>query len=268
MKGETKMKFSIFDVGHGFCAYAVADDNNVMLIDCGHKTSPEYRPSEFLPASSCTGIEWFVVTNYDEDHISDLPNLRGKLPITVLVRNRTISANDLRSLKEESGPITNAMENLLDMISRYTEDVKSPPTLKGISWRVFSNGYRTDFEDTNNLSLVLFLEMRGLHVAISGDLEVPGWERLLKSNHFIAELGKVNVFVASHHGRENGYCEDVFNHCFPDVIIFSDSAIAHATQDMSDKYASHAKGITFNGERRKVLSTRKDGTLTWYFDDK
>ena len=89
------MKFQVFDVGHGFCAKAVAQNNNVMLFDCGHKTYPENRPSVFLPNGGCTGIEWFFVTNFDEDHISDLPQLRSRLPINVLMRNKSISPEQL-----------------------------------------------------------------------------------------------------------------------------------------------------------------------------
>ena len=39
------------------------------------------RPSLVLPAAGWTRVTRFLVTNYDEDHISDLPNLRATLPI-------------------------------------------------------------------------------------------------------------------------------------------------------------------------------------------
>ena len=68
-----------------------------MLLDCGHKEGS--RPSEFLPQMGVKSVEYFFVTNYDEDHLSDLPNLRRKLKIQTLFRNRTISAEQLRELK-------------------------------------------------------------------------------------------------------------------------------------------------------------------------
>ena len=73
----------------------------------------------------------------------------------------------------------------------------------------------------------------------------------------------MNYFVASHHGRESGYCKEVFDYCNPNAVIFSDGPIVHDTQKMADTYGQHAKGIQFNGHCRRVLSTRKDGTLTW-----
>lgn len=256
------MRFTIFDVGHGFCAYAVAENRNVMVFDCGHKSDPEYRPSSFLKDSGCGGIEYFVCLNYDQDHISDLPGLRSAFSIGAMVRNTTISADQLRELKKRAGPITSEMESLLGMIEQYRQPAQYPYELSGLEFTTFCNRYG-DFSDTNNLSLVTFLDIGGLHVVMPGDLEVQGWEKLLESQGFKDALGKVNVFVASHHGRENGYCAEVFEHCEPSVIVMSDGPKVHATQEMVETYANHASGVKFNGEDRRVLTTRNDGTITW-----
>jgi len=75
------------------------------------------------------------------------------------------------------------------------------------------------------------------------------------------------VFVASHHGRENGYCPEVFDHCSPSLIVFSDGPVKYSTQKMADTYAQHASGAYFmnagSREWRKVLTTRKDGNIWW-----
>lgn len=61
-------------MSHGFCAYVVADNGNVILVDCGHDGA-NFRPSTYLRNSGCTGIESLIISNYDEDHVSDLPNI-------------------------------------------------------------------------------------------------------------------------------------------------------------------------------------------------
>lgn len=68
--------------------------------------------------------------------------------------------------------------------------------------------------------------------------------------------------MASHHGRETGYREEVFDYCSPDIIIISDKEIVHETQKQN--YTRHASGILWNGgpERRYVLTTRSDGMIT------
>ena len=255
------MTLTIHDVGHGVCVSFVHQNGNVMLWDCGHRD--ENRPSNFLPRSGVSKIDTLFVTNYDEDHISDLPNLRETVTVRSLVRNESISSSQLKRLKLQGGPISAAMESMLEMIDRYTGPLASPPEFPGTRRQVYYNHYIRDFSDTNNISLVTFLEYGNTKFIIPGDLEVEGWKKLLERQEFRNDLGGVNVFLASHHGRENGYCEEVFDWCSPRVIVFSDSAIKHATQRMAERYARHASGVSFNGATRRVLSTRKDGNLRW-----
>lgn len=256
------MRFKIHNVGHGSCVSLVHNNGNVMLWDCGH--SDDTKPSEFLAAAGINRIHRFFVTNYDEDHISDLPNLRENLSIPTLHRNKTISREELRSLKLKGGPISNAMESMLNMIDNYTAGSPNPPPdFPGVTFKSFWNRYGDDFDDTNNISLVTFLDCNGLKFIFPGDIEVPGWGKLLEDVSFQNELSNVNIFLASHHGRENGYCPEVFDYCKPSVVVFSDSPIKHATQEMASLYQKHAEGISFDGETRYVLSTRNDGSLWW-----
>lgn len=105
------MRIQIFDVSHGFCAYLVADNGNVMLFDCGHNEQTGFRPSLYLPRTGCKAIEKLIITNYDEDHISDLCNLLCRLKLEILYCNRSITPEQLRQLKLENGPLTANMEN-------------------------------------------------------------------------------------------------------------------------------------------------------------
>lgn len=85
------MKFTIHDVGHGSCVSLIHQNGNVMLWDCGQKE--ENRPSEFIPALGMSHIDYFFVTNYDEDHISDLPSLKQAVRIRSMYRNKSMSAD-------------------------------------------------------------------------------------------------------------------------------------------------------------------------------
>lgn len=256
------MRLLVHDVGHGGCISLVHDNGNVMLWDCGH--NDRNRPSQFLPRSGIGRVDQFFVTNYDEDHISDLVNLRATVHLPRLYRNRSISADQLRALKLEGGPITSAMESMLDMIGTYTGEAPiPPPAFPGVEFSIFYNSFGPQFGDTNNISLVTFLKFGGHRFIIPGDLEEAGWRALLSRTDFQAELRDVNVFVASHHGRESGYCPEVFALCRPRVVVFSDGPILHATQEMANTYGSHATGVPFDGKTRRVLSTRSDGSISW-----
>ncbi|MXY14590.1 MAG: hypothetical protein F4Y53_02740 [Proteobacteria bacterium] len=257
------MRFEILDVEHGFCAYAIGRDGGVLLFDCGHGSVN--RPSTHLPAHGITNIQRFFVTNYDEDHISDLLAVRRNLHIEVLTRNPSMTSNNIRSLK--TPPISSAMNELLDMIESFTGDV-SPQQLepKGLKVWCFFNDYPM-FTDTNNLSLLTFLDVGSVSFVLGGDLERAGWLALLQNQQVRTLLTRVDVFVASHHGRESGYCPEVFGHCKPRLIVMSDGPIQHDTQRMANTYAQHALGEIFSTpsgkETRKVVTTRKDGNIYW-----
>jgi beta-lactamase superfamily II metal-dependent hydrolase len=258
------MKVTVHDVGHGLCISLIHQNGNVMLWDCGHEA--EKRPSVFLPQIGVREIHRFFITNYDEDHISDLPDLRRKIPIRLLYRNKTISAEELKSLKKSKGPITKAMESLFDMINTYTgSQPDTPPEFPFVYFSVYFNKYGSEFTDTNNISLVTFLYCNGHCFLIPGDLECSGWEKLLEKSEFRKELENVDTYIASHHGREDGYCSDVFQYCKPSVVVFSDGCIDYETQKMASTYAQHASGIYFKNRKRYVLTTRDDGTFYWDF---
>jgi beta-lactamase superfamily II metal-dependent hydrolase len=239
-----------------------------MLIDCGHNDETGFYPADYLARSGFGGIERFFVLNFDEDHLSGLPRLRrmqNVIPIRVLHKNCSITDRQLRELKEESGGLGPGMESLLAMSGNYIQTVTSPPDFGLLNYEVFYNNYPM-FEDTNNLSLVLFLDYPGLSIVFPGDLEVAGWKALLQNISFRQRLSRVNVFAASHHGRESGYCEEVFDYCSPEIIIISDEEIKFDTQEEVD-YGIHASGVHWTtGGIRRVLTTRSDGMI-WFEAD-
>lgn len=255
------MQIKIFDVTHGFCAYVVGDDGQALLIDCGYNTENGFRPSSYLRLNQRRGsVQGLVVSNYDEDHLRDLPNMLGAVRIEALHRNKSLNANDLRRIKLRHGPFVGpGTQALLEMMSVYTYNV-CYPHLAGAQIATFHNNYPT-FDDTNNLSLVTFLHYRDIHIVFPGDLEKAGWRTLLANPVFREHLRRVNIFVASHHGRESGYLADVFEYCRPALAIVSDGPIRYETQNTD--YGRHMSGIPWkDGGNRRVLTTRKDGMVS------
>lgn len=259
------MDISIFDVGHGFCSALFADNGNVMLVDCGANEETGFRPSRFLPAVGCGEVQMLVVSNYDEDHMRDLPGLLSTpgLRVRYLSRNRSLDARQLLYMKAEAPPIGDGALAMARMMQTYTADVPpwQMPIFPNMRWRTFCNSFPV-FTDENNLSVVTFAHYGCIHIVFPGDLERAGWLRLLRLPEFRAELAQVNVFVASHHGREDGYCKEVFDFCKPEIIIVSDGDKVFDTQETVARYAQHASGVRFtDGRTRYVLTTRQDGTI-------
>jgi beta-lactamase superfamily II metal-dependent hydrolase len=254
------MWIRIFDVTHGFCAYIVADDGDALLIDCGYNTENGFHPSDYLRRQGRVSVQGLVVSNYDEDHLRDLPGMLGTVRIEALYRNKSVGVQDLRRIKLGRSPLLGpGTEALFGMMGAYTRNVGGP-YLSGAEIATFCNPYPA-FDDTNNLSLVTFIHYRDIHIVFPGDLERPGWRALLGDPWFRGHLSRVNFFVASHHGRENGYLADVFEYCRPAIAILSDGPIRYETQNTG--YGRHASGIPWkHGGNRRVLTTRKDGMIS------
>ena len=259
------MEFKIFDVKHGFCA-ALMDTNYLTLIDCGHDALSDFRPLQWLYDKGYRHIDALIISNFDQDHISDIKAIRDYFTVEALAVNPTVSPAALRNIKIKGGSISSQMEVLINSIEHSN--------LMGIDY-VNHQTPRATFDfycvyyphetETNNLSLVTFITFGTSKIIIPGDLEESGWLKLLRCPDFLEHLRSTNVFVASHHGRINGYCKDVFGYCHPEVVLVSDKERTFSTQD-HDSYSRHVRGVNMGSlllpNIRKVLTTRNDGHIT------
>ena len=132
---------------------------------------------------------------------------------------------------------------------------------------VFYNSY-PKFDDENNLSMALLLRTPKANVMFTGDLEKAGFAELLKNEAFRAALHATNVYIASHHGRENG-CSDEVAALLTSVyfVVTSDQGYRYNTQETLPFYRSIAKGGPSRGDTRDVLTTRRDGRIGFNFSD-
>jgi beta-lactamase superfamily II metal-dependent hydrolase len=256
------MEFHVFNVGHGFCALLVADNGNTALFDCGHDDEG-FKPSEYLKSQGITHVNRFHLSHFDSDHVSDLHNLRREISIGLITRNPSMSAAEITTQKLAEGVLRPGMVSALEMHRDWIEPVLIPPIFPGVEIVTFHNSHPS-FTDSNNLSLVTFLHYGTLGIIIPGDLESAGWEALLENDTFCKHLARTNIFISSHHGRENGYCEDVFKHCSPALVIISDTVKQFESQEHN--YHTHARGVKFANGTRTVLTTRSDGHISFYAD--
>jgi beta-lactamase superfamily II metal-dependent hydrolase len=182
-----------------------------------------------------------------------------------LWRNRSVSAGTLSRLKSQNGmgPGIGRLAYAIDQV--FTGDGSSrQPVFQGLHHRL-AFSYPT-FDDENNLSMAIFLSCHGVGVMFTGDLEKPGFAELLKDELFGCALQSTNVYIASHHGRENGCSKDVAK-LLTNVyyVVISDKGYEHETQDTLSFYYKIAKGGHFGLQTRYVLTTRNDGRILFDF---
>lgn len=261
------MKIEIFDVGHGGCALITGPRGGRIMLDCGYRMDPSWFPSVTFAGET---IDLLALMNLDEDHLNDLPYLWRDVRINAIYSNPTVTASALKAMKTQG--MREGAEKAHELLKRFGPGLSGPIANMGAEVWAYSNSYGTDFTKTNDLSLAVFARFGAFTILFGGDLECAGWRKLLENPYFRADLATVNVFVASHHGRENGQCPELFKIARPDIVIFSDDRKKYDTQNTDAWYRQRVKGIprvdvpadplTGIRKRRHVMTTRRDGTMT------
>ncbi|MCO6414058.1 MAG: hypothetical protein J5I92_15070 [Thiogranum sp.] len=265
-----EMLLRIWDVEHGACAMLHHLQNGVAgrlaMIDSGCTHS--WWPSTYIARTlGRTRLDYLFITNADQDHMSDLQGLwDAGIEVPVLYRNPSYTGEQMRQIKRQSGPLSADAERYVDCCCTYSGPVGEPfdQFMGGITTSLFWNPYPT-FANTNDLSLVVFVKYAACKFLFPGDLEKSGWRALLQRQDFREELKYTDILVASHHGRESGFCPEVFDYCQPSAVIISDKPIEHETQKMVPDYRAvvteNGVPVRTTGKRRHVLTTRRDGWI-------
>lgn len=242
------------------------------MVDCGNIQN--FQPIDFLIEKNFLSfnpdikkhiLSNLTLTNYDQDHFSGLPCLRTKAKIRCVNFPKNLTSDEIKKLKSV---VTSAVENVTDILDTYTLDVTDykPPFTKHC-YSLSKEDFPGEAIDTNKLSQIVFVTYNGTRICMPGDLTSPAWDKHLENENVRNLLLRTDIFVASHHGREDGFNESVFKYCRPEVIILSDKDIVHKTQEgQTQTYSGQVKGdgIVFNGNTtnlRKTLTTRSDGHL-------
>lgn len=255
------MIIDVFNVEHGQCSLLTTPQGGTILIDCGHNSRTNWRPSIHLPKYGFSDVDRLFITNADEDHASDLHNLRASVNIKSLVRNGTINSSNIKQMKNLDLGL--GIQELCKMLDTYTHPIQPNSKIDNVQIRRYAARYGEDFYDENDLSMVVFVEMGDYLVCFPGDITRRGWLKLLQKQAFKDDIARTSFFLASHHGREDGCCEELYSQAglAPILTIISDSGKQHATQETVDWYAARTRGMKFGDSTRKVLTTRTDGHI-------
>ncbi|KVZ37347.1 hypothetical protein WL13_20740 [Burkholderia ubonensis] len=277
------MRVRVWDVEHGACAMVqhvtptLAGDvgGRLAMIDSGD--THDWTPAGYITRTlGRYQLDYLFITNADQDHMSGLQGLwDAGINVPVMHHNPTFGPQAFESVKRQGGPLTRDAQRYLQNLGTFTAPIQNPfnTSMGGITATMFYNTW-PQFQTTNDLSLIVFIKFGTFGILFPGDLEGPGWRNQLLDPSFRAMLADVDVLVASHHGRDNGYCEDIFAYCRPQAVVMSDKAIVHDTQNTVQLYRNqvmknHPNGVFVrtSARNRHVLTTRRDGWIQFEVDD-
>ena len=266
------LEMVFWDVQHGNSTYIKTPGNKHIVIDLG-VGSYIGRNTNFSPLLhlkkiyQISSIDEVIITHPHTDHIDDILNFDELNPKVLRIPSH-LSENDIRNANPSSDAIK--IDKYLEISRRYIFPVsdKDNPTLPsnngGVSFKFFSTP-NCGNSNINNHSIVTIIEYLGIKVTIPGDNESASWKELLQNQSFTNAVSGTNILLASHHGRESGYCSELFDYFSPNLVIISDGAAVETS--VTDKYRNAASGWDVKKRsdasyiKRYCLTTRNDGTI-------
>ncbi len=268
------MELVVWDVQHGSSTYLKTPLGKHIVIDLGTGDYSENNAT-FSPLLHLKGkykiqqLDQVIISHPHTDHIDDIMNFELLNPRTLL-RPKHLSKEDI--IKANPGKDKKKIDKYIEISNRYScavkneDNPKNPVNNGGVDIKTFTPS-KCGTSNINNHSVVTIIEYLGVKVFIPGDNEPESWKELLGNSEFIKAIKDTNIFVASHHGRESGYCANLFDHFSPYLVIISDGPYVETSA--TDRYSKIAKGweVYSRSEgakipyERKCLTTRKDGTI-------
>jgi beta-lactamase superfamily II metal-dependent hydrolase len=255
-----------FDVEHGSCHFLRLPNGKTVLIDLGSR--PDFSPATHLRIEwGIRNLDWATITHQDADHIRDIDALAHIRPLVLELPDASYDY----LLNHYGGATPETLEKFFVFKQGYNTPSPSMEHHEwgGVEFMTFKNDEAVS-PNLNDLSVVTFAKYGQNTIIFPGDLEERGWLAHLRNPDFCMWLSKVNVFVASHHGRASGYCQEVFSWCKPDIFLVSDKG--QTDTSITEVYRAIAKGVTFvsrdeTRHSRHVLTTRNDGAILVSFPE-
>ena len=258
-----------WDVQHGNATYLGTPDGESVVIDAGWGSvgtgGDRFSPLAWLmDVWGVYALDAAVITHPHYDHVADLANLKRLGPqilarprldkMTVVAANKTGRATVGEYEDWEAtfdGPVLGANPLDCNRPNGYRAQIFQPT--------------RCPEASLNNRSLVTIVSYAGTTFLIPGDNEAPSWEELLEDDDFVAAIRPTDILLAPHHGREAGFCEQLFEVIQPRLTIISDGPSGDTS--VTEKYAYYTSGMTCHRrsggtQDRRVVTTRKDGAIS------
>jgi beta-lactamase superfamily II metal-dependent hydrolase len=270
----------VYDVQHGNATYVETPNGSHIMIDLG-TGSLEDSDATFSPLLRLKNhwevdrLDLVVITHPHRDHIDDIFNF-DKLSPRALRRPKHLTERDIRAGNKADGEEKRKIDKYLEISRRYTsptkpgEKVQAPANNGGMTMRHF-HPKKCAKSNLNNHSIVTVVSYAGSKIVIPGDNENASWSELLENSDFVEAIQGTDILLASHHGRESGFCDELFDHIEPSLVVVSDGPVTDTS--ITDKYrnVTTEKGWRVRSRssddftQRWVLTTRNDGHIVIRF---
>ena len=179
-------QITFLDVYQGDCAILEAKwGKGVMLIDTGGIKNKDIATEKIIPYLEYKGIkqiDYVIISHDDFDHNGALLSLKQNFIVKKIIQNQPVSTIHMGSIH---------LSNI--------------------------NLFASQYEDSNNQSLVLYGKVANLNVLFTGDIDHFVEQQIIQSYPNLP----VDLLKVAHHGSKNSSSESFLKHIQPKVAIIS-----------------------------------------------
>lgn len=261
-----------WDVQHGNATYIRTPNNTHIVQDLGTGSygtkSKEFSPLFHLKNKwNVKQLDYVIITHPHKDHISDMMNFEALSP-RVFKRPKHLPKDEImKNVREEDKAL---FEKYFKINEKYAspisagEDPELPNNTGGVKIETFTPR-KCSPSNINNHSIVTVLSYASIKVILPGDNEPPSWKELLERAEFKKAIKNADILLAPHHGRESGFCSELFEYLKPRLTIISDGRFCDASA--TARYSKMSTGWNVHHrkdkekEERHCVTTRNDGVI-------
>lgn len=265
------LEIIFWDVQHGSSVFIRTPNGLNIVQDLGigsYSGDEKFSPLLHLKSKhKVESLDEVIISHPHKDHIQDIINF-DRLKPRVLTRPKHLSIEDImKNVVEEDKQL---FEKYLEISDRYSQPVADnqnpnlPANNGGVEIKTFIPS-KCATSNINNHSVVTVLSYANSKVILSGDNEPTSWKELLQNDSFKTAITKADILLAPHHGRDSGFCSDIFEFFKPHLTIISDGS--YCDSSATDRYGKVSQGWTVHhrgnetAEKRNCITTRSDNVI-------
>lgn len=232
---DASAEFHFIDVGQGDATLVLSDEVAV-LVDCG--TAGEADTVIDYVSQYTDKIDLFVFSHAHDDHMGGAAEVINSVEVSEVLMTEYASdsaffSRALDAIEENSVTVTEAVAGKTYTVGDVTIDVFSPIT---------------DYNDANNNSIVMRLEVDGASVMFTGDAESRAEADVIAKYGYKLDS---DILKSGHHGSSTSNSEAFLSAVSPEYAVIS-----------------CGEGNSYGHPHRETLELFSEENIVYYRTDK
>ncbi|MCM1252932.1 MAG: DNA internalization-related competence protein ComEC/Rec2 [Clostridium sp.] len=258
LRFEEGLQITLIDVGQGDAIYIADGMGGHYLIDGGSSDKSDTGTYQILPFLKYEGVDTLdavFVTHMDSDHYNGIQTLIEQMDTSGIIIKNLILPDIGEEGKSEAYKelARSAARQKISVCYLHKGDMLCHGKLRLICLHPESGSN----QETNEASIVLYLEYDDFTALFTGDLEGSGEESVREQlESLLAEKKELAVLKVAHHGSRNSTKEAFLETTSPDIALISagkDNSYGHPHEELIER-------LTQAGSH--IYQTNESGALT------